>query len=301
MTDVREMIRDKVKEAVEKKLEGLFIDFLTKEFVERRKYRELLAVWLIAHPELYSYPKILEVECYHREYCRVGDTRILEYKAIMAITRQIVKSYESELVLNAQNALDGIIRNPSSVDEKITTRQIYTSTLNSLKEGIQKYVENQESTLKFNVGYESIYLEPPKILSKAAEFILERDRNVTGYFEKELIENIRVLSKEAKMAFVVLSAYPRTHNGAPFSLSTFDVVWEVVSQESLKASKLNTGWVREELYKAGLIASADKNIVPPFALDIWKNAANIREIIPDVPPEVVARVRTILSWREVND
>ena len=298
MTDVREMIKDKVKEAVEEKLEGIFRDFLTKEFVERRKYRELLAVWLIAHPELYSYPKILEVECYRREYCNAGDTRILEYKTIIAMTKQMVKSHESDIIASARGALDSIIKNPSSVDEKITVRQIYNGTLNSLKEGIQKYVENQGDTLKFKVGYDSVYLEPPKMLSKAAEFILGRDRNVTKYFEKELIENIRVLSKEAKMTLVVLSAYPRTCSGLPFSLSTFDVMWEVISQGTLRVSKPNTGRIREELYKAGLIVSADENIAPPLALDIWKNAVNIREIISDVPPEVVERVRTILSWRE---
>lgn len=301
MSDVREIIRDKVKDAVEKKLEDIFREFLTKEFVEQKRYRELLAVWLIAHPELYSYPKILEVECHRREYCGVGNIRILEYKTLIAITKQTVKSHESDIIASARSALDTIIKNPSSIDEKITARQIYNSTVNSLGDGIRKYVENQGDTLEFEVGYKSVYIEPAKILSKAAGFILGNTPEVVEYFEKEIMENIRVLSSDAKLTVVILSAYPRIFQGYSFDLGVLDTLRDIVSQGTIHIPETDKWRLREELYKAGLIASADKNIVPPFALDIWKNAVNIREIISDVPPEVVERVRTILSWRGYDD
>lgn len=297
MTDMSEMIRDKVKDAVEEKLGGIFRDFLAKEFVEQERYRELLAVWLIAHPELYSYPKILEVECHRREYCEVGNIRILEYKTIIAITKQTMKSHESDIIASVQSVLDTIIKNPSSVDEKITARQIYNSTVNSLGEGIQKYVENQGDTLEFEVGYKSVYIEPTKMLSKAAGFILGNTPEVVEYFEKELMENIKVLSSDAKLTVIILSAYPRIFQGYSFDLGVLDTLRDIISQGTIHIPETDKWRLREELYKAGLIASADKNIVPPFTLDIWKNAINIREIISDVPPEVVKRVRMILSWR----
>ncbi|NJE06478.1 hypothetical protein E3E36_10060 [Thermococcus sp. M36] len=306
MRDTREMIRDRVKEAVEKKMEGLFVDFLTKDFVEREKYRELLAVWLIAHPELYGYPKVLEVECNRKEYCEVGDIKILEYQNVVSITKQIVKDHKSEIVTSVQNALNAIITNPSSIDEKITARQIYDRTISSVEEGIQKYVETQSDTLEFKVGYESVSIEPPQVLSKSAGFILRHNKDVVKYFENELIENIRVLSKETKLTVVVLSVYPKTYNELPFTLSVFKVVWEVISQGTIETANFNEWDITKELYKSGLIVYSSggygsDSIVPPFAVNIWKNSVNTKELILNVPIEVVERIKIILSWRENND
>ncbi|MFA4720570.1 hypothetical protein [Pyrococcus kukulkanii] len=301
MSDVDEKIYEKVRFSVEEVLVNSYRSILIDEFAKEGRYKEILGILAMLYPGLGGYPKVLELECDWMKYCKVGSEKIIEWEMLERSVLQVLSNLKSNLVNEAKRRLDEIIATPDSLDEKIRARQIGSNIIKSIQESIEKILSEGKLAEISIGGYTRIDIR--ECIGKSAYRALAEAQKLRKHFEEEVKYNLKLLSRKARLCVLTLSAYPGIFDDSPFDIddSLIRAILGIITQDNIDVG-IEIGWydVKYELAKAGLLIVGNYSLIPPFALEIWRTAPYNPEIIKDIPPKLVKRVRTILSWREEN-
>ena len=290
---MRNKTKEKIKKAIGKGIGWAFLDFFKKEYVEKERYDELFALWLLTYPGLRSYVKCMEFEVYANRECEVKNKVII---ALDDVEEQLLEYFRK----SASLIVEGIEKElketrPKNIYERVEIEK----QIKSLRERIG---EELEEVLNKDLTYydELLDIEILDGIGYAIDRVLGEGK-AKEHFRKKVEENITLLTPKGKLAFLVLSADPMfvEDRSAEGQLSEIYMsVLRVITQETnLFVEEFKEGI--EELIIAGLLAGKwhEKVVVPPFAVEFWETAVKNPVIINDVPREIVERVRTIISWR----
>ncbi|AMM53457.1 hypothetical protein [Pyrococcus kukulkanii] len=306
MSDVERIVKNKFREAVRESLADSYREFLIKEFVEQRKYKELLGLWLFTNIGIgYDIMKIFELTCYREGKCYELEFRneIIKEGYFKGVINNYLQRVPEGKVLS--HAYDYVMRNvkPKNIIEK----QYIEASLQKLLKELEQDIKNAKNgSLSYNI--EEI---AKSAMGRATDDLLRNIREVREYFEKKVNQSLNYLSLNGKFALLVISMDYKFIKSR--TLKIFDQAlsgyYSPVVNIILQTFDVSLGFSADELIAAGLLAegwgssrkhSWYKYVIPPFALEIWRTAPYNPEIIKDIPPELVKRVRTILSWREEN-
>jgi|GEM_PF-2724215 len=296
-------VEEKIKEAIGRGVGWAFLDFFRKEYVEKERYDELFALWMLTYPKLrHTDAECMGFECWD-EKCEIKGRVIV---TLEDVEKQLLEQFREA----ASRIIEGIEKElretkPKNIHEKVELEIKAKAIREKAKRDIEEILKKE-----YLSGYDKIL--DVCILDSISHTI---DKVLGGgkareYFRKKVEENIALLTPKGKLAFLVLSVDPafvecRGIDLWESSLSDrFRIIWDIIIQESNKFSEAPEAI--NELIMAGLLAEGwwysrkhcgSHYVVPPFSVEFWENAVNNPVIINDVPREIVERVRTIISWR----
>lgn len=288
-------VEEKVKEAIGRGIGWAFLDFFRKEYVEKERYDELLALWLLTHPKLrHTDAECMGFECW-REKCEIKGRVIV---TLEDVEKQLLEQFREA----ASRIIEGIEKElrearVKNIYEKVEVERQIKSFRGRIEEELEEMLKEE------NLSYYDEILDVQIIdgIGYAADRVLGEGK-AKEYFKKKVEENIALLTPEGKLTFLVLSVDPI------FIEDRGGVNLRDIYLPLLRAVTQETDWSSdnkeiEELIIAGLLAGKEykRVVIPSFSVEFWENGVNNPVIVNDVPREIVERVRTIISWRRYEN